>query len=82
MRRVFSWTPESCLRHTLAKSIIASLLLLPLASCATGGKQRGNEGGSIPINEKEQVDYSRALIRCHKTGGSRVIKIEGQLRCF
>jgi len=43
---------------------------------------RGNEGGSEPINDKEQVEYQKALLRCNKSGGSRVVKITGTLRCY
>lgn len=57
-----------------------------LSACATGGMQSGglsgNSGGSQPYNEREAVEYKSAILRCHKTGGSRVVQIEGQLRCF
>jgi hypothetical protein len=38
--------------------------------------------GSVPVNHVESVKYRSALIRCHRTGGTRVVKIQGQLRCF
>jgi hypothetical protein len=49
--------------------------------CQSGGV-RGNDGGSDPINDKEEVRYRSALLKCYKTGGSRIVKIEGQLRCY
>ncbi len=54
------------------------------ASCATSGAGlvKGNENGSPALNDKETVEYQKAVVRCNKTGGSRVVKIEGQLRCF
>ena len=42
----------------------------------------GNEGGSQPLNEKEANEYKRAVHKCYKTGGTRVVKIQGKLRCF
>ncbi len=42
----------------------------------------GNEGGSVPINHSELVAYKKALMRCYKSGGSRIVKITGQLRCY
>ncbi|MBP6217841.1 MAG: hypothetical protein KA436_04565 [Oligoflexales bacterium] len=58
-------------------------LLLPLASfsssCTT---KRDNAMGSDPLNGTEAQLYEQALIRCHKTGGSRIVKIQGRLRCF
>jgi hypothetical protein len=42
----------------------------------------GNDEGSEPLNEKEAMEYKKAILRCYKTGGTRVVKIEGNLRCF
>lgn len=42
----------------------------------------GNEAGSEPVNRVEGFEYKKAIVRCHKTGGSRVVKITGKLRCF
>ncbi|MFW7377824.1 MAG: hypothetical protein ACOH5I_03310 [Oligoflexus sp.] len=42
----------------------------------------GNDGGSAPVNEQESNQYKQAILKCYKTGGSRVVKIEGELRCF
>ncbi len=51
-------------------------------SCAGGGSVPGNEMGSTPISEAERTEYEKAVRRCHKTGGTRVVKIKGDLRCF
>jgi hypothetical protein len=62
-----------------------SLSILGLAGCQTGGgagSVKGNKGGSKPINQKEAKAYKRAILKCYKTGGSRVVKIKGQLRCY
>lgn len=68
---------------------LASIIWLALAcgtaaSCSTSGagEVRGNESGSAPINENEAVEYQKAINRCHRTGGTRVVKIKGELRCF
>lgn len=50
--------------------------------CASGGAIKANAGGSEPLNEEEKVEYQQELVRCHKTGGTRIVKIEGHLRCF
>lgn len=50
-----------------------------MAACQTMG---GNEGGSQPLNEVEEVEYKKSLLRCYKTGGSRIVKIAGELKCY
>jgi len=68
--------------------LLVCQLMLPviLSACASGGMGgsdlSGNAGGSSPYNERETVEYKSAILRCHKSGGSRVVQIEGQLRCF
>ncbi|HET9236025.1 MAG TPA: hypothetical protein VFO10_02170 [Oligoflexus sp.] len=63
-------------------------LCLALGACQSGGGGggsdgvSGNEGGSEPINPTEERAYKRAILKCYKTGGSRVVKIEGQLMCY
>lgn len=52
-----------------------------LLSCQ-GHRVKGNEDGSEAINELEMFDMQKAVHRCHKNGGQRVVKIKGQLRCF
>jgi hypothetical protein len=42
----------------------------------------GNELGSAPINRLEVVEYKKAIAKCLRAGGTRVVKIEGRLRCF
>lgn len=69
---------------------LAQLILVCLAfsGCQNGfggmdsGGPSGNEGGSDPINPTEEKAYKRAVLKCYKTGGSRVVKIEGQLMCY
>ncbi len=62
------------------------LTLLALSAlfhtCAKSGGVLGNEAGSEPINSKETVEYQNAVNRCHKTGGTRVVKVMGELRCY
>lgn len=69
----------------LALSFAAAAVLVA-SGCAGGGSGGGNsmsnEGGSSPINDKEAVEYKKALTRCYKTGGSRVVKINNYLHCY
>jgi hypothetical protein len=62
------------------------ILCLALGACQSGGSGSegvsGNDGGSEPINPTEERAYKRAILKCYKTGGSRVVKIEGQLMCY
>lgn len=68
--------------------ILVLLLSAWMQACAggagggSGGSLSGNEGGSEPINSTEERDYKRAVLKCYKTGGSRVVKIEGRLMCY
>ncbi len=64
--------------------IFMFLLSGGLQACAGGGGggPSGNDGGSEPINSSEDRDYKRAVLKCYKTGGSRVVKIEGRLMCY
>ena len=68
-----------------------TILLMIMLSCAggggfassgEGGSMEGNDGGSTPVNAKEEVEYTKTLLKCYKTGGHRIVKIEGQLRCY
>lgn len=65
---------------------IFSLLLTGSWACAGGGggggSVDGNDGGSAPVNAEETVRYKKALLKCYKTGGNRIVKIEGTLRCY
>ena len=59
-----------------------------------GGSDGGGSGGkssasiygggesSTAKNPAEEREYKRALLRCYKTGGSRIVKILGKLRCY
>jgi len=64
------------------------IVCLALGACQSGGGGggsegvSGNEGGSEPVNPTEERAYKRAILKCYKTGGSRVVKIEGQLMCY
>ena len=71
--------------HRLNK-VLFLVFLIGVCACAgggsTGGGVYGLKEGSKPINRGEELKYKKALIRCHKTGGSRIVKIKGTLRCF
>ncbi len=64
--------------------LVLALTLAVSSGCTGlgGGTVNGNEGGSNPISESEIPAYQKAVNRCHKTGGTRVVKIDGNLRCF
>ena len=66
---------------TFMAAVFASLV-----SCANGGggggHLSGNEGGSEPVNERESYEMQKAVNRCHRTGGTRVVKIKGELKCY
>jgi hypothetical protein len=65
-------------------AVLLTCLSLDLAACANGGGGNvpGNENGSEPINDSEASEYKKAIVRCYKTGGTRVVKILGELRCY
>jgi len=58
------------------------------ATCCSSSKDTGtedvlgNEGGSTPVNDNEAAEYKKAIIRCYKTGGTRIVKIMGTLKCY
>ena len=74
--------------------VCLSFFALTAAGCQSGGgggmggsgrSNAGIHGGgesSSPINPAEEQAYKRALLKCYKTGGSRIVKIEGKLRCY
>ncbi len=72
------------MRYILALQLIAILLTSSCAGMGDSGSSHpnGNENGSNPINPTEDRNYKRAISKCYKTGGSRVVKIEGQLMCY
>jgi hypothetical protein len=61
--------------------LVLGIFPLSLASISCIGPQ-GSDSSSQALNGDEELAYKRAMLRCHKTGGSRVVKIEGNLRCF
>lgn len=62
--------------------VVVFFISLSLTSCVESMSVKGNDNGSEPVNSKEALDYQKAVIRCLKTGGTRIVKIEGQLRCY
>lgn len=70
------------------KKAITMATLVVVSACASGSgggissDLLGNENGSTPINENESQEYKKAIVRCYKTGGNRVVKIMGTLRCY
>lgn len=62
---------------------ITATLAGMLSTIGCSGLQvAGNESGSEPVNTNEQREYMKAIRRCHKMGGSRIVKVMGELRCF
>ena len=71
------------MRHCALVLLVLCTAMPLLSACATGGGAvAGNEEGSLPINEQESNEYKKAIVRCYKTGGTRVVKIMGALRCY
>lgn len=72
------------LHRSLTTRKIVMMVLVTLSfswlGCQAGGSQNGES--SQPLNQEEAANYKRALLLCYKTGGTRVVKIEGNLRCF
>ncbi|MEY4630920.1 MAG: hypothetical protein RIQ81_1040 [Pseudomonadota bacterium] len=68
--------------RTAVKALSACSLALCLFTACSSLQVAGNEDGSEPINSDEQRAYMKAVRRCHKMGGSRVVKVQGELRCF
>jgi hypothetical protein len=73
-----------CSVKDLAVVLIAAAATFGTFACQSGGGSNvtGNDGGSDPINEAESKEYKKAIVRCYKTGGTRVVKIMGTLRCY
>lgn len=75
------------MRFILVLPLLTSFCL-SMQSCAGGsgsgggGSVSGNDNGSAPINAEEERAYKRAVVKCYKTGGSRVVKVEGRLQCY
>ena len=69
----------------LVQRLLGLVLLIAIAGCASSGNSgdvRGNDNGSVPVNENEAIEYQKAINRCTRTGGTRVVKIKGELRCY
>lgn len=68
------------------KNVAHFLLLLCFVNCilaCSGGEHSEKLGeSSEPINSIEERRYKQAMIRCAKTGGTRVVKIAGILKCY
>jgi hypothetical protein len=60
--------------------ILISVLLMTTACMSGVASFEG--GNSEPLTTKESNLYKQSMIRCHKTGGTRVVKLNGKLRCF
>jgi hypothetical protein len=73
-------------QHLFKQSLFGISLMLTLVACQSANSFNGldihNDLGSQPVNKQEAIEYKRAVIKCYKNGGSRVVKIEGQLRCY
>ena len=73
------------MRHIVSSILVISLSSLVI-SCQSGGISdiaiKENDNGSQPINTQEEAAYKRAILKCYKTGGTRVVKITGKLRCY
>lgn len=78
----------------MIRTLLVSFSLV-LSACQSGGgggvggQPSGSKAGihaggesSKPTNAEEETAYKRALLKCYKTGGSRIVKIEGKLRCY
>ena len=73
------------LNSCLTGFLMSLVVLMAISACSTSsgsGEVRGNDNGSVPVNENEAVEYQKAINRCTRTGGTRVVKIKGELRCY
>ena len=69
----------------MGRFLLGFLTCFAVTIMMLSGCQHGEEvgsGNSIPLTDKENILYKQAMVRCHKTGGTRIVKISGQLRCF
>ncbi len=57
---------------------LLALILMFLSAC----ESFSHLGSSEPINEKEKLQYQQELLRCVKTGGTRIVKVRGILHCY
>ncbi len=70
------------MRHFRYPVIAAVIWLSACAGGSGSSTVAGNENGSQPTNPQEINEYKRAVHKCYKTGGTRVVKINGKLRCY
>lgn len=63
------------------KRMIGLLLLFALGCSHDSGSGMSTES-STPMNAREELQYHQALVRCAKTGGTRIVKIRSELRCY
>jgi hypothetical protein len=64
-------------------SLYLGLSCIGSIQCALSEKTAHEVGrSSEPVNAGEAREYKKALLRCHKTGGSRIVKINSQLKCY
>ena len=66
--------------NILKRMFALSLLLGALHGCVSTVAH--NEDGSLPANNVERKKYQSLIGRCFRTGGTRLVKISGELRCF
>ena len=73
------------MRHFISSLLSFSLLTTSFACQSDEGSDTAveeNDNGSQPINKQEEAEYKRAILKCYKTGGTRVVKVTGKLRCY
>lgn len=84
--RIAKSAARSSLQRALLDLCVVAALgvsLMTTTGCQSGGGSvTGNEGGSEPVNETEANEYKKAVVRCYKTGGTRVVKVMGALKCY
>lgn len=61
---------------------ITFLITMFIGSCSHGKFNFSNEGGTTPKDAHEEKQYKRLLYKCYKMGGSRIVKIQNELRCY
>lgn len=59
--------------------ILALVTILQVSGCQSSDV---GSGSTEPLNDAEVIEYNRALNRCLKSGGTRIVKVLNQLRCY
>ena len=63
--------------------LFATFLFMSGCAGSSSGGGVGMPGeSSEPINSVEETQYRKALTRCYKTGGTRIVKINSYLHCY